>query len=125
MHGLQASTGCEQLGAGGALCTECHARWRRQLRCARAAALAPTTRHLAPALHPEGSAQNCRWSELRSHRNRCRIQSLFNALGEEAQGKTIGLGGDGRYFNKEAVQVGSRCAGWCHRCWLAVDPNRT
>ncbi|KAL4426555.1 hypothetical protein ABPG77_008413, partial [Micractinium sp. CCAP 211/92] len=33
------------------------------------------------------------------------IQSLFNALGEEAQGKTIGLGGDGRYFNKEAVQV--------------------
>lgn len=35
---------------------------------------------------------------------RCRrIQSLFNALGDEAQGKTIGLGGDGRYFNKEAV----------------------
>ena len=37
-----------------------------------------------------------------------RIQALFNALGEEAVGKTIGLGGDGRYFNKEAVQV--RCA---------------
>ena len=33
------------------------------------------------------------------------IQSLFNALGEEAQGKTIGLGGDGRYFNKQAVQI--------------------
>lgn len=33
------------------------------------------------------------------------IQSLFNALGEEAIGKTIGLGGDGRYFNKEAVQI--------------------
>ena len=38
----------------------------------------------------------------------CRIQSLFNALGEEAVGKSIGLGGDGRYFNKQAVQVG----GW-------------
>lgn len=34
-----------------------------------------------------------------------RIQSLFNALGDEVQGKTIGLGGDGRYFNKEAVQA--------------------
>lgn len=34
-----------------------------------------------------------------------RIQSLFNALGSEAQGKTIGVGGDGRYFNKEAVQA--------------------
>eukprot|EP00887_Chlorella_sp_A99_P006392 scaffold3.g6392.t1 len=33
------------------------------------------------------------------------IQSLFNALGDEVVGKTIGLGGDGRYFNKEAVQV--------------------
>lgn len=33
------------------------------------------------------------------------IQSLFNALGEEANGQTIGLGGDGRYFNKEAVQI--------------------
>lgn len=35
----------------------------------------------------------------------CRIQSLFNALGEEAVGTTIGVGGDGRYFNKEAVQT--------------------
>jgi len=33
------------------------------------------------------------------------IQSLFNALGDEAKGQTIGLGGDGRYFNKEAVQI--------------------
>ncbi|KAL4859281.1 Phosphoglucomutase [Chlorella vulgaris] len=38
------------------------------------------------------------------------IQSLFNALGEEAVGKTIGLGGDGRYFNKEAVQTILRVA---------------
>lgn len=30
---------------------------------------------------------------------------MFNALGEEAQGQTIGLGGDGRYFNKEAAQI--------------------
>ncbi|KAK9804971.1 hypothetical protein WJX73_005729 [Symbiochloris irregularis] len=33
------------------------------------------------------------------------IQSLFNSLGDEAKGKTIGLGGDGRYFNKEAAQI--------------------
>ncbi len=33
------------------------------------------------------------------------IQSLFNALGEEAKGQTIGLGGDGRFFNKQAVQI--------------------
>ncbi|PSC71409.1 hypothetical protein C2E20_5335 [Micractinium conductrix] len=38
------------------------------------------------------------------------IQSLFNALGKEAVGKTIGLGGDGRYFNKEAVQIILRLA---------------
>jgi phosphoglucomutase len=35
----------------------------------------------------------------------CRIQSLFNALGDEVKGQTIGLGGDGRYFNKEASQT--------------------
>jgi phosphoglucomutase len=35
----------------------------------------------------------------------CRIQSLFDSLGSEVRGKTIGLGGDGRYFNKEAVQI--------------------
>lgn len=33
------------------------------------------------------------------------IQSLFQALGDEAKGKVIGLGGDGRYFNKEAAQT--------------------
>lgn len=33
------------------------------------------------------------------------IQSLFNALGDEAKGQIIGLGGDGRYFNKQAVQI--------------------
>eukprot|EP01024_Parvocaulis_polyphysoides_P019752 TRINITY_DN1902_c0_g1_i1.p1 TRINITY_DN1902_c0_g1~~TRINITY_DN1902_c0_g1_i1.p1 ORF type:complete len:565 (-),score=122.93 TRINITY_DN1902_c0_g1_i1:221-1915(-) len=33
------------------------------------------------------------------------IQSLFNALGDEINGKVIGLGGDGRYFNKEASQT--------------------
>lgn len=33
------------------------------------------------------------------------IQSLFNALGDESKGKVIGLGGDGRYFNKQAVQI--------------------
>lgn len=49
-----------------------------------------------------------------------RIQSLFNALGEEAQGKTIGLGGDGRYFNKEAVQVGAQLAGCCCCCHLLL-----
>jgi hypothetical protein len=33
------------------------------------------------------------------------IQSLFLSLGDEAKGTTMGLGGDGRYFNKEAVQI--------------------
>lgn len=33
------------------------------------------------------------------------IQSLFSALGDEAKGQVMGLGGDGRYFNKEAVQI--------------------
>lgn len=32
------------------------------------------------------------------------VQSLFNSLGEELKGATIGLGGDGRYFSKEAAQ---------------------
>ncbi len=35
----------------------------------------------------------------------CRIQSLFLSLGDEVKGKTIGLGGDGRYYNKEAAQT--------------------
>ena len=33
------------------------------------------------------------------------MQSLFDSLGDEVKGTTIGLGGDGRYFNKEAVQT--------------------
>ena len=35
----------------------------------------------------------------------CRVQSLFDSLGDEVKGKALGLGGDGRYFNKEAVQT--------------------
>jgi hypothetical protein len=33
------------------------------------------------------------------------VQSLFNALGDEKNGKVLGLGGDGRYFGKEAAQI--------------------
>jgi phosphoglucomutase len=33
------------------------------------------------------------------------VQSLFNALGDEVSGKTLALGGDGRYFGKEAAQI--------------------
>mmetsp|Transcript_28433 Transcript_28433/g.50794 ORF Transcript_28433/g.50794 Transcript_28433/m.50794 type:complete len:627 (-) Transcript_28433:104-1984(-) len=33
------------------------------------------------------------------------VQSLFYSLSEEIVGKTIGLGGDGRYYNKEAAQT--------------------
>eukprot|EP00798_Chlamydomonas_sp_ICE-L_P004420 gene4420-14551_t len=33
------------------------------------------------------------------------VQSLFNALGDECKGKTLALGGDGRYFGKEASQI--------------------
>lgn len=33
------------------------------------------------------------------------VQSLFNALGSEVAGETLGLGGDGRYFGKEAAQI--------------------
>ena len=35
----------------------------------------------------------------------CRVQSLMTALGDEINGKELGLGGDGRYFNKEAAQI--------------------
>ena len=35
----------------------------------------------------------------------CRIQSLFDSLGDEVKGKTIAVGGDGRYFNKQAAQT--------------------
>ncbi len=33
------------------------------------------------------------------------VQSLFNALGDEVKGQTLGLGGDGRYFGKEGAQI--------------------
>jgi phosphoglucomutase len=33
------------------------------------------------------------------------VQSTFNALGGEIKGKTLALGGDGRYFNKQAAQI--------------------
>jgi len=33
------------------------------------------------------------------------VQSLFNALGDEVKGQSIVLGGDGRWFNKEAAQI--------------------
>jgi phosphoglucomutase len=33
------------------------------------------------------------------------VQSLFNALGDEKNGQVLGLGGDGRYFGKEAAQI--------------------
>ncbi len=29
----------------------------------------------------------------------------MTALGDEIQGQSLGLGGDGRYFNKEAAQI--------------------
>ena len=43
------------------------------------------------------------------------VQSLFNALGGEVAGKALGLGGDGRYFGKEAAQV-------CVRAFKAARP---
>ena len=33
------------------------------------------------------------------------VQSLFSALGDELKGSTLVLGGDGRYFNREAAQI--------------------
>ncbi|KAG2502213.1 hypothetical protein HYH03_000699 [Edaphochlamys debaryana] len=33
------------------------------------------------------------------------VQSLFAALGDEVKGKSLGLGGDGRYYGKEAAQI--------------------
>lgn len=30
---------------------------------------------------------------------------MFSSLSEEIAGQTIGLGGDGRYYNKEAAQI--------------------
>lgn len=33
------------------------------------------------------------------------VQSLLSSLGDEVKGAELGLGGDGRYFNKEAAQI--------------------
>mmetsp|Transcript_17958 Transcript_17958/g.38574 ORF Transcript_17958/g.38574 Transcript_17958/m.38574 type:complete len:602 (+) Transcript_17958:107-1912(+) len=33
------------------------------------------------------------------------VQSLFSALGDEVKGQTLALGGDGRYYGKEAAQI--------------------
>ena len=34
------------------------------------------------------------------------VQSLFRSLGEEkTRGQALGLGGDGRYYNREAAQI--------------------
>jgi phosphoglucomutase len=33
------------------------------------------------------------------------VQSVFDVLGDEVQGKALVLGGDGRYFNREALQT--------------------
>ena len=45
------------------------------------------------------------WLWAHTLSGRCRVQSLFDSLGDEVKGKALGLGGDGRYFNKEAVQT--------------------
>ena len=45
------------------------------------------------------------WPQAHTISVQCRVQSLFDSLGDEVQGKALGLGGDGRYFNKEAVQT--------------------
>lgn len=38
------------------------------------------------------------------------VQAIFNTLGETVQGGTLVLGGDGRYFNREAIQIILRMA---------------
>jgi phosphoglucomutase len=68
----------------------------------------------------------------------CRVQSTFNALGGEIKGKTLALGGDGRYFNKQAAQiiiklaagnglkkVGNRLRPVCGSCSLHSAPTST
>ena len=47
------------------------------------------------------------------------IQSLFDALtqlGDDVKGQTIGLGGDGRYFNVEAAQIILKIAAGASTC---------
>lgn len=38
------------------------------------------------------------------------IQSIFNALGDKVQGSTLVIGGDGRYFSKQAINIIIRIA---------------
>ena len=39
------------------------------------------------------------------------VQSLFNALGKaNIKGKTLVIGGDGRYYNREAIQIIAKMA---------------
>lgn len=39
------------------------------------------------------------------------VQSLFNALGKDnVKGKTLAIGGDGRYYNREAIQIITKMA---------------
>jgi Phosphoglucomutase/phosphomannomutase, alpha/beta/alpha domain I len=45
------------------------------------------------------------WRRYKRQLHGCRVQSTFNALGGEIKGKTLALGGDGRYFNKQAAQI--------------------
>ena len=33
------------------------------------------------------------------------VQALFDSLGADLEGASLGLGGDGRYFNREAAQT--------------------
>lgn len=38
------------------------------------------------------------------------IQSIFNALGDKVKGSTLIIGGDGRYFSKQAINCIIRIA---------------
>lgn len=38
------------------------------------------------------------------------IQSIFNALGDKVKGSTLIIGGDGRYFSKQAINCIVRIA---------------
>ena len=46
---------------------------------------------------------------MQAHYLECFVQSIFNAIGG-AKGKTFVIGGDGRYFNAEAIQTILRMA---------------
>ena len=60
---------------------------------------------LHTCIHAVGFGQKAHIIPLMQAQCWHRIQSLFNSLGDEVKGKTIGLGGDGRYYNKEAAQI--------------------